>query len=1042
MVGRLNPGITDAWLTRLGLVSYGPPDLITRQDQIPGTQYAGILRAGFEILHLDGFLCIQHVPTIAFLVRDERNDKEITQIHRALWNQGTTSLLLVLLPDQALAYSLLAPPIQGDVPAKDRRLIQTFDLVASGLELAELISGVQSGRYFEEHAANFDMSTRVDSVLVDNLAVTYEQLSATGLAADNAHALLMQVMFIAYLEDRGLIDREYVRVAVGDQKIVNLLTLLHSGDPQPFHRLFKRLNKNFNSDIFLAPCAFGAGGRVPALKPKHLHLLAEFRRGTVDFKSGQGRFWPYEFQFIPVELISAVYDRLLANTPERKREGGVYYTPSFLADFVVDQAWDELPFDRRMNPHFKVLDPACGSAIFLVRIFHRMVEDWRSKHQGARPTWKTLVAMVHRLHGWDKQESAVRIGAFSLYIALLEQVPRAELGKLHVANKLLPPLFGANLLARDFFDEKNPPQETYDLIIGNPPWVSRKKTATATATRWCKTRNLPMPANELAWGFVWRALELVKKPQGLTAFLLPAMGMLLNLEDGPIAARKIWLARVRLHRVVNLADTSFLLFEGAKRPTVLCLYTPASGDAQNYTFEYWCPKASRFLGYARMLALTNSDKVVLSSSKVIQDPRTWSRHQWTANRDLKLLDWLGTLPKLNERLVTYRDSLKKGFSKTGKRWIIGQGFQPAQPENIGKKGYHTERLPILNQLPYMPATDIGSLVAPNVEGSRVDSNLVRRKGYVEGFSAPHVLIPQGIERRSGLLRAVYSEQPCCFQHSLQAIRFPAEDAPWLKLLTAVLNSKFTAWYLFHETGNLGADRAKVHEWELGELPFPMPEDLANPNAARKAVDEIVVVMDELLRNKDRLLAAQRDINGRLDALVYAYYGLSGDEIAVVEDTVKYVVASMQPRLRRQTPPLWITSRQEHWQAYANTLSEAVERWLKSDFGIETAAVGASQDLVVLRLTMRHGKPTQHFQQQLATEGMTQLLARIHAALPRKLSRNLMLIPDLRVFLDNDLYIVKPRAMRYWLRSAALNDADGIVEELFTNSMDQGQRKNN
>jgi hypothetical protein len=71
---------------------------------------------------------------------------------------------------------------------------------------------------------------------------------------------------------------------------------------------------------------------------------------------------------------------------------------------------------------------------------------------------------------------------------------------------------------------------------------------------------------------------------------------------------------------------------------------------------------------------------------------------------------------------------------------------------------------------------------------------VHRRGFVDGFKGPHILIPQGIRRGEGVLRAAYVEQDVCFQHSLQAIRFPQQDENRAKFLTAVLNSSLAAWY--------------------------------------------------------------------------------------------------------------------------------------------------------------------------------------------------------------------------------------------------------
>src|SRR3546814_10906124 len=82
--------------------------------------------------------------------------------------------------------------------------------------------------------------------------------------------------------------------------------------------------------------------------------------------------------------------------------------------------------------------------------------------------------------------SAVRVAAFSLYIALLEQSSPSDLPKLIKAGKLLPPLYGKTLLpGSDFFSIKDAP--LFDVIVGNPPWNGRTGQLT-TAQDWTSSK--------------------------------------------------------------------------------------------------------------------------------------------------------------------------------------------------------------------------------------------------------------------------------------------------------------------------------------------------------------------------------------------------------------------------------------------------------------------------------------------------------------------------------------------------------------------------
>src|SRR3546814_62776 len=261
-----------------------------------------------------------------------------------------------------------------------------------------------------------------------------------------------------------------------------------------------------------------------------------------------------------IGLISAVYDRFLKEEAEKKSADGAFYTPMFLADIVVNQLWDELTDEQKI--HGIYCDPACGSGIFLVRLFQRLVAHHCQLKKRRHATWTDLKAIANRLHGGDINSSAVRVAAFSLYIALLEQSSPSDLPKLIKAGKLLPPLYGKTLLpGSDFFSIKDAP--LFDVIVGNPPWNGRTGQLT-TAQDWTSSKGYLAPAKDIAWGFVWKALEGVKST-GLIAFLLPAIGILNNTDSQ--AERRMLLQKSKVSRILYLSDLCFQLFDGAQRPT-------------------------------------------------------------------------------------------------------------------------------------------------------------------------------------------------------------------------------------------------------------------------------------------------------------------------------------------------------------------------------------------------------------------------------------------------------------------------------------------
>ncbi len=95
-----------SWLDTFGISNrLGTPDLLMRRDAVVGAPHATAIDKTFSH-NVDAFLAIQDVPTVAFAVREELDLEEIDQLHKALWNQGLASLLVVRLPTEVRVYSV------------------------------------------------------------------------------------------------------------------------------------------------------------------------------------------------------------------------------------------------------------------------------------------------------------------------------------------------------------------------------------------------------------------------------------------------------------------------------------------------------------------------------------------------------------------------------------------------------------------------------------------------------------------------------------------------------------------------------------------------------------------------------------------------------------------------------------------------------------------------------------------------------------------------------------------------------------------------
>ena len=1014
MNGVQSPALDEAWKARLDLAGRGAPELYESANAVRNSPHAGAIRATLEGLGASAVFCVQGVPTIVILSLDEYKRDTVVNLHAALWNQGLASLLLVISGDTLRSFSLSRTPISNPGREFERRcLVETLSATVDALALKDIIYGAESGRFWEEHAEFFKPRERVDQVLFENLTISHNLLCEEGLSSDAAQALLIQTMFIAYLEDRQMIREDYFETA-SETHSAHFSGLLQSGNVAALNNLFASLRSDFNGDLFVAPCSFEPNAEPPRIKPSHLRTLARFRAGQEEMSAGQLRFWGYNFKYIPIELISAVYDRFLGEREAERRKHGAYYTPMFLADTVVSQVWDALTPTVKGQGDF--LDPACGSGVFLVRSFQRLCEHWRETHGAKTIRWDSLKNILLRLHGWDLNGGAVRVAVFSLYIALLEQVSPKDIRLLIKRRKVLPELWGRTLKCQDFFTV-DPESSLVDVVVGNPPWTSRRGP-NRPSTQWCADNHLPMPGTEDAWAFTWKSIRHLRK-DGVIAFLLPAMGFLHNHAKTSIEARNKLISTTRIKRIVNFADLRFQLFDGAIRPTALVLMERADAEYHPYRFEYWAPKADPNLKVKRSITLSSADKSYITSRSALDDPLVFKRRLWMSEPDAKLFNYLSALPRLGNLISDYGKQRRAG-SESPKGWTIGQGFQPYN----ASRGSSYQMSNYVSELPYLPIAEFQPLAQSVDQLEPWHSSQVRRKGFEKGFDGgPRILVSRGVNMAQMRLRACYVEKPVTFQDILQAIVVPETQKCRGKLLAALLNSKVAIWYAFHGTASFGSDRPEVKQAELMRMPFPQPEDLPEPERARKGAKALVSIVDEALSSK-------RDgfgVFSKVDEHAYDYFCLSQDEITLVEDAVEYVLPSVQPH-RGSFPKIWKTTTEDGRTQYAQALVRALGDWFGGDQVVNVRLEAHNSNLAVLRLKLSLSSKKAPYTER-GDPAVRELLAKLFSSMQQPLPGNFQLMPDFRIFQGSNLYLVKPMQRRFWLRSSALADAHSVALDL-------------
>ena len=763
------------WKELLALTDREAPEVFDHDTKVTGTPYADEIRKAMRTLSISGVFCNQGVPQIMVLEQADYDRDQLMRVHAALWNQGLASVLVAISADVIRVFSLSrAPGALDRKQFEEQCLIEAIDAATDALSLKDYVYGAESGRLWLEKADYFDTRARIDAVLLNNLKVAHDLLSQEGLTSDEAQAILIQTMFVAYLEDRNIATSGYI-ADITKGKYETYSSLLLAGDVSALEAFFKTLQADFNGDLFVAPCSFDDSEHPKRLTENALGILHRFREGREEMSehTGQLRFWGYDFRYIPVELISAVYDRFLGHDPDSRSDAGAYYTPMFLVDATVSQVWDTLNPDAKSKGVF--LDPACGSGIFLVRSFQRLCEHWRAGAKTETIRWDSLLKMLQRVRGFDINGSAVRVAVFSLYIALLEEVAPPDIQALAKKGRLLPPLWNRTLRCQDFFSAE-PESSRADVVVGNPPWTSRRSIK-GPGLGWSKIHDYPTPSGELAWAFVWKAREHLHQ-DGKVALLLPAMGFLHNHTSSSVSARVRLFSDVQVLSVVNFSDLRRQLFDGAIHATALIVFQAKNGQ-ENYSFEYWSPRADLNLAIKRFITLSSIDKSILTLSEVRKNPLIFKQKLWMRGPDEKLFGHLNRFSKLSDFVEQYGViQRRKGDPSRG--WVVGQGFKPYHPERTSASSEQSYESEIVHQTPYLPVASL-TPVALTLSGLKNwPSSRVHRRGFERGFSGPRILFPRGVSS-SGRLRATYTDAPLTFQHIIQAIAAPPSETDRAKI---------------------------------------------------------------------------------------------------------------------------------------------------------------------------------------------------------------------------------------------------------------------
>jgi adenine-specific DNA-methyltransferase len=639
------------------------------------------------------------------------------QLRRYAWS---SKLSLSILTDfeEFSVYDCRAKPTKTDKASTSRTFsLKYTDYLARWDEIASVFSrdAILKGSFdkYAESTKAKKGTAEVDDAFLEDIE-SYRLTLARNLALRNpgltkrelnfaVQSTIDRIVFLRICEDRGI--EQYGRLLAlvnGSQVWARLCELFHRAD------------ERYNSGLFHFQ---REKGRLEPPDELTCGLLVDDKPLKDIFTSLYYPDSPYEFSVLPADILGQVYEQFLGKVirltdghraviedkPEVKKAGGVYYTPTYIVEYIVKQTVGKLLEGTQPGPkgsarRLRILDPACGSGSFLIAAYQYLL-DWhrdqyflggpakhvRELYQGAGSVWRLTTRerkriLLNSIYGVDIDPQAVETTKLSLLLKVLEgeseQTVTQQLAMFR--ERALPDLVnnikcGNSLIGPDYYENRqssfldeeernrvnvfawqaefpdvfqgdNP---GFDAVIGNPPYIKEY-------TNCQPFRDLRGTAQfryyqgkmDIWYVFACLAVDLLQEG-GLHSFI--ATNNWTTSSGARILRRKL-LSETRLHEFVDFGD--FKVFENAGIQTMIYLVQKDRGGNTGATHYRRVVEAKR-ADVPGMLGGTEKASGVISFDATIDAASDGAEFTFVDEREGKVLDHIRLF---GTRRLTDRDA--------------------------------------------------------------------------------------------------------------------------------------------------------------------------------------------------------------------------------------------------------------------------------------------------------------------------------------------------------------------------------------------------
>ena len=849
------------------------------------------------------------------------------QLRRYAWS---AKLPLSILTDfeEFAVYDCRVKPQKTDQAAKARVMYLTFreypnqwDALRQTFSKDAILKGAFD-KYAESHKAKKG-TAEVDTAFLQEIE-RWRDLLARNLALRNprltrrelnfaVQRTIDRLVFLRICEDRGI--EEYGRLAA-----------LQNGT-QVYQRLLKHFyqaDDRYNSGIFHFRSEKVRDASPDALTPE---LTIDDKVLKDILKNLYYPDSPYEFAVLPADILGQVYEQFLGKVirltpghqakveekPEVKKAGGVYYTPTYIVEYIVAHTVGALLEGKtpQQAGSLRILDPACGSGSFLLGAYQYLL-DWHrdtylkypekwSKgrrprlYQNDRGEWTLTIEerkriLLNNVYGVDIDAQAVEVTKLSLLLKVLEGEDDQTLSSQMALfqKRVLPDLSanikcGNSLIGPDFYDGKQltllDEEEMYrinvfdwerefaeimrkggfDVVIGNPPYVRSQFLAPTIKDFLSQNSSAPAYQPDTFAYFIQKGIDLLKN-KGRLGYIIPN-GILTNTYYARL--RRYISEKTSIKIIVDLKDG---VFPGASVDTsifILCREQDAKLIKGNSV------RIGEHLAKFRKHVVTPSNSVkqaiFLETSDCAFNTRidapSFEINRKIIKSSILLGEWFEVKAGMKVRKDFVTDEKR---DEQHKPFIVGGGIKPYYLQWDGKWVRYNKHL------------------------EKAFTNQAFRDESIF-LASPKLLIRQ-VMGQDRIYATIDSET--YYVDQTIYILLPKENSCSLFYLLGLICSSIMTFYFSRSLADGKQTFPKIKGAQIKQLPihnvdFSNPTDRANH-------DQMVELVERMLALHKQLHAAttpqahtllQRQIaatDRQIDRLVYELYGLTAEEIMIVE----------------------------------------------------------------------------------------------------------------------------------------------------------------